>query len=300
MRRAPTDAAGWDIAGSVEDTQTGRFTDPNVTNDGLNAEGATTGVNPPLTFSLDHVANAGTTVTLLETLKDEFSFGGFDCTGGGAVNVLPLADPDTDRGGTVVVNPGDSVVCTFVNDPAGIGLTKTASQPTLNPGQQFTYTLTAKNTADVPLHDVTFTDTLDSALTFVSSADGCSAVGQLVTCGPFYVSPDPEFQPGDSKVVTFVVQVGANVPVGTVIPNTGEVSAKPVDGPPVTATAPATVDVIEVSPEVVTVPDSGIGTGTLPFTGSDSSMLLKSALWLLALGGGLLLVARRRRRRAVA
>ena len=199
------------------------------------------------------MANAGTTVTLSETLKSQFSFGDFRCAAGNTGRTVTIVG----HGGTVTVNPGDNLVCTFVNDPAGIGLVKTPSAPFVIAGQQLTFTLTGTNTTNVPLHNVTFTDTLDPAFTFVSSADGCAAVGQVVTCGPYFPLGS-ELQPGQSKTVTFIVQVGANVPAGTVIPNTGQVFADPADGPPVTATAPATVGVVAVAAAVATRPTTGV------------------------------------------
>ena len=166
-----------------------------MTNAGLNAAGATTGhANPPLTFRLDHAASADAKVTLSETLKSQFSFGGFSCANGTTGVTVTIVG----HGGTVTVNPGDNLVCTFVNNPAGVGLVKTPSAPLVTAGQQLTFTLTGTNTTNVPLHNMTFTDTLDPAFTFVSSADGCSAVGQLVTCGPYFPLGS-EIQPGQSR-----------------------------------------------------------------------------------------------------
>ncbi|MEX0666600.1 MAG: hypothetical protein WD598_17735, partial [Acidimicrobiia bacterium] len=246
-------------------------------------------------FAVDHVSNSGSPLTLTEIpVQADFSYGGVTCASG--PNNVPVTT--TVHGGTLNVNTGDNIVCTFVNNPAGIGLTKTPNPSAVTAGSNVTFTLVATNTSGVPLHNVIFTDDLDSAFTFVSSPDGCSAVGQLVTCGPYFPLPST-LDPGQTKTVSFVVAVGVGLPAGTVIPNTANVVGDPADGPPVTATAPASVSVVEVLTEVVTRP--GSVAGVLPFTGSASEILVKTGLWLLGIGSVLVLLTSRRfrRRRAV-
>ncbi|MET9699934.1 DUF11 domain-containing protein [Streptomyces sp. NPDC006529] len=52
------------------------------------------------------------------------------------------------------------------------------------PGDLITYTLTAKNKGPSVARNVTATDRLPAGISFVDSSDGCTAVGQTVTCGP--------------------------------------------------------------------------------------------------------------------
>ncbi|WP_416970243.1 isopeptide-forming domain-containing fimbrial protein [Streptomyces sp. 4F14] len=73
-----------------------------------------------------------------------------------------------------------------VGDPeADLSTTKTAVGDTeVAPGETFDYTITVKNNGPSTAVNAKATDTLPSQLTFVSSADGCTAAGQTVTCGP--------------------------------------------------------------------------------------------------------------------
>ncbi|MFE9254200.1 hypothetical protein [Streptomyces sp. NPDC006879] len=70
------------------------------------------------------------------------------------------------------------------------------------PGDLITYTLTAKNHGPSLARNVTATDKLPNGITFVSSSDGCTAVGQTVTCGP-----EPELTVGQSRSWTFLARL---------------------------------------------------------------------------------------------
>ncbi|MFI1103844.1 hypothetical protein [Streptomyces melanogenes] len=70
------------------------------------------------------------------------------------------------------------------------------------PGGLITYTLTAKNNGPSVARNATATDTLPEGISFVSSADGCSAVGQTVTCGP-----EGQLGVGQTKKWTFLARL---------------------------------------------------------------------------------------------
>ncbi|WP_282695294.1 DUF11 domain-containing protein [Streptomyces sp. CC208A] len=70
------------------------------------------------------------------------------------------------------------------------------------PGGLITYTLTVTNKGPSVAKNVTATDTLPANITFESSADGCTAVGQKVTCGP-----EAELAVGKTKTWTFVARL---------------------------------------------------------------------------------------------
>ncbi|MFJ7207126.1 DUF11 domain-containing protein [Streptomyces sp. NPDC098789] len=66
------------------------------------------------------------------------------------------------------------------------------------PGHLITYTLTAKNKGPSVARNVTATDKLPAGISFVGSSDGCTAVGQTVTCGP-----EPQLAAQQSRSWTF-------------------------------------------------------------------------------------------------
>jgi uncharacterized repeat protein (TIGR01451 family) len=68
--------------------------------------------------------------------------------------------------------------------PAGADLTlvKTVSADVVVPGQTLTYNLLVSNQGPSTATDVVVIDPLPAAMTFVSSPEGCTAAGQLVTC----------------------------------------------------------------------------------------------------------------------
>ncbi|MFG3410025.1 hypothetical protein [Streptomyces sp. NPDC048142] len=78
----------------------------------------------------------------------------------------------------------------------------TAEGRMVPPGGLITYTLTVTNKGPSVARNVTATDTLPANITFESSKDGCTAVGQKVTCGP-----EPELAVGKTKTWTFVARL---------------------------------------------------------------------------------------------
>ncbi|MFD9881060.1 isopeptide-forming domain-containing fimbrial protein [Streptomyces alboflavus] len=78
----------------------------------------------------------------------------------------------------------------------------TADRADTPPGGLITYTLTAKNNGPSVARNVTASDTLPEGMSFVSSADGCSASGRTVTCGP-----EPQLGVGQTKKWTFLARL---------------------------------------------------------------------------------------------
>jgi uncharacterized repeat protein (TIGR01451 family) len=115
---------------------------------------------------------------------------------------------------------------TKANDPPG----NTADNPPgyVLKGDQVTYTFDVANkradgsTTDLDTAtDVVLTDTLPTGVTYVAGSNpNCSAAGQKVTCTL------PDLAPGASTKVGFKVTVGASVPDGTKLDNTGVVDFK--------------------------------------------------------------------------
>jgi len=101
---------------------------------------------------------------------------------------------------------------------ADITVVKGDTAATLTPGSDVTYNLQVSNAGPDPATGVSVSDTLDPALTFKSSASGCTAAAQVVTC------PVPDVAAGGSQTVSFVATIGLSVPIGTVIANTASVS----------------------------------------------------------------------------
>ncbi|MFE7410312.1 DUF7933 domain-containing protein [Streptomyces laurentii] len=95
----------------------------------------------------------------------------------------------------------------------------------VGPGQTFQYTVTATNAGPSTAVNAKATDTLPAALSFVSSADGCTAGGQTVTCGP-----EPALASGSSKSWTFTVRLDpAYTGNGSDIANQATVSSDTTD-----------------------------------------------------------------------
>ncbi|QXV56260.1 DUF11 domain-containing protein [Amycolatopsis sp. TNS106] len=113
---------------------------------------------------------------------------------------------------------------TKANDPVG----NTDDNPPgyVTKGSEITYSFDVANRhADGSVTDldtatnVVLTDTLPDGVTFVAGSNpNCSAAGQLVTCNL------RNLRPGQAQKVDFKVKVGASVPDGTKLDNTGKVT----------------------------------------------------------------------------
>lgn len=96
------------------------------------------------------------------------------------------------------------------------------------PGETFTYTVTVRNAGPSVARKVTVTDPLPTALSFVPSAGGCTAVGRDVTCGTAAT-----LDPGGIRSWTFTVRLDpAYTGDGTGLRNTATARADTADPNP--------------------------------------------------------------------
>jgi uncharacterized repeat protein (TIGR01451 family) len=241
-------------------------------------------------FDLTRVLANGSEVEITETLKTGYELEGASCVDG-QQQTVPI--DVTDLTGTLTVNPDDDITCTFSNRTLvpHISITKTADPPVVNAGSNVTYTLVVVNDGEVPLTNVVVTDPLPSELTPVSadSTKGSCDLAQTITCDIGNLAV------GEEVTIEIVAAVDPDVPDGTVIENRATVTGDPPVGASVDDASDVTVEVQRTTPPPP--PVVRVATGSLPFTGSPTAMLLKAALWLLGLGVLLLLVVRLRRRR---
>ncbi|BFV55052.1 hypothetical protein KCMC57_up01560 [Kitasatospora sp. CMC57] len=90
---------------------------------------------------------------------------------------VPLADPAWQSLGSGT----EAAAVEAQSDVQALGRVRSSR---VAPGETFRYTITVFNRGPSAARDVQVTDRLPKALAFVSSADGCTANGQKVTCGP--------------------------------------------------------------------------------------------------------------------
>jgi len=114
------------------------------------------------------------------------------------------------------LSSSDVAVAVIIPDTARINILKSSSTATANRAQTYSYTLTYQN-GSVPVTGASITDTLDSRLTFQTSA-GCTAVAQTVTCNLGSLAA------GASGTRTINVLVKDNAAVGG-LDNTASVSS---------------------------------------------------------------------------
>jgi uncharacterized repeat protein (TIGR01451 family) len=115
-----------------------------------------------------------------------------------------------------------------------VTLVKTALGGPVAPGQTFTYHLLVSNQGPSVATDVVVTDTLPGPVAFVSSAQGCTAVGQDVTCPTIAT-----MNPGDSMTFVLVAQLDANYAGdGSDLDNQATVQATTPDPVPTNNTTP--------------------------------------------------------------
>ena len=102
---------------------------------------------------------------------------------GNGSELLNVASVSATTGDPDLTNNSDTAASPTIAAPsADLSVGKSAIEPTVLPGQTFTYRIVAANAGPSNAAAVVVTDTLPAQLTFVSSGDGCTAAGQLVTC----------------------------------------------------------------------------------------------------------------------
>jgi uncharacterized repeat protein (TIGR01451 family)/LPXTG-motif cell wall-anchored protein len=123
-----------------------------------------------------------------------------------------LEDP---YGPITTTDDDDATVTTAALPPvADLGITKTDADAVVRKvGDRFTYTLEGRNAGPDPATGVTMTDDLDPKIKFIESADGCTAIGQAVTC------PVGNLASGATATRAFTVEVVTLPGAGKVIPN---------------------------------------------------------------------------------
>jgi len=150
---------------------------------GCTASGQTVTCGPVATLN----AGATKTVKLTVKLDPAYSGDGSDIKNQASVK-SDAADPnmanntsDASTGGLPGPGPGPNPP---LKPSADLSITKKAEGTTaVAPGQSFVYDLVVANAGPSQAKNVTVTDALPSMLSFQPSA-GCTASGQIVTCGP--------------------------------------------------------------------------------------------------------------------
>ncbi len=176
---------------------------------------------------------------------------GSTSSGGGLMGIAPAADGSDDltitfqtifnaAPGTTVTNTahaygegraledGFGPITTTAQDPAAIagslsdlGITKTASVDHITKvGDTFEYELVARNAGPDTEPTALITDPLPRQLAFVSSANGCTAAGQLVTC------PLGALAAGASTTKTITVKVVELPAAGQTIDNVATIGGE--------------------------------------------------------------------------
>ncbi|MEV6952880.1 hypothetical protein [Streptomyces sp. NPDC051183] len=146
--------------------------------------------------------NAGTSTSWTVRVRLDAAYEGDGSDLGNVASVRhAVTDPQSANDTSAAAAPPGGVAAAR----ADLSLTKAAeNRPRVAPGEAFTYTVTVRNDGPSVARQVTVTDPLPTALAFVSSAGGCSAVGRDVTCGPVAV-----LAPGGIRSWTFTVRLDA-------------------------------------------------------------------------------------------
>jgi uncharacterized repeat protein (TIGR01451 family) len=141
-----------------------------------------------------------------------------------------------------------------------------ATLPCVLHGQTVTYTLTESNAGPDPATTPSIKDTLPAGQSFVSSDDGCTAAGQVVTC------PTPNLASGGSKTIHIVASTaGIAAPMGGPLTQTDTATVTSTTSDPNTvnntATAPITViPAADLSLMKTSAPNPVIGNQQLIYT----------------------------------
>jgi uncharacterized repeat protein (TIGR01451 family) len=107
---------------------------------------------------------------------------------------------------TLDIAAATAYTCNVTNaSSADLEASKSASPSTAVPGENETYTLTAKNKGPSPANEATISDPLPSELSFVSADPGCTFAGGTVTCAI------GSLDPGATKSFKVVTKVAGSV-----------------------------------------------------------------------------------------
>ncbi len=188
-------------------------------------------VNPggqSFTFNLGTLTNTNTDNSVDETLQIQFQAVVLNVlanqAGATRVNQATLRI----QGGAGGVTNVSSAPLTII-EPT-VNTTKTASPSSGDAGDTVTFTVTLSNpaTGSTTAHDVTWSDTLPSGLTYVSGTlalGACSAATPLTLSdagAPTLTGSGGLFQPGQSCTITFQATIDYGVAPGQQITNTAE------------------------------------------------------------------------------
>ena len=143
-------------------------------------------------------------------------------------NTLPKGMVQTAGTDPSTFNAPESINTNMGNDgyqrQADLAITKSDDvEDAVVTGDSITYTLTVKNEGPSDATGVVVTDTLPEGLTFISSADGCTAVDHEITCDI------GELAAGATTTLTFVVSVDDTVADNTTLTNVATVSGNEAD-----------------------------------------------------------------------
>ena len=156
-------------------------------------------------------------------------------------------------------NNSDTTVSTIVTR-ADLGITKTASSPTVDAGGTVTFTFTVTNNGPSVAQTPSGVDVLPAGVSIVPgsavipSGWSCSLAGRGVSC-----TDANDLGVGQSATLQVALKADTDIPAGTVLGDTATVSTPTVDGNPANdvATASVTVTVhadLRVSKAVTTSP----------------------------------------------
>jgi uncharacterized repeat protein (TIGR01451 family) len=145
--------------------------------------------------------------------------------------------------------PADNttVVATSVIRRTDLSLSKSASGEPIVAGRRVTYTLSVGNAGPDPASGVTVTDSLSTAVSFVSASSGCALVGGAVTCGIGDLSQAPG---QNTRSITVAVSIPVTAVDGSLVVNRASETGNETDGNPVnnsstvTSTVARRVDVL--------------------------------------------------------
>jgi uncharacterized repeat protein (TIGR01451 family) len=135
-------------------------------------------------------------------------------TAAGTYENVAVVSAPTDPNGPQNSPPAFAVV----GSSTDLTLAKSVSPLTASVGETVTYTMTATNLGPNPTGAL-LTDVLPATLSFKSSADGCTAAGQTVTCGPY------DLLALASQVVTFTAVVTPQATPGSLIVNSATIQS---------------------------------------------------------------------------